>query len=184
MRRWLRGRLPSLQQLKTQGRFGFLGRLLDDPFLFHLNRRSTAGGIAVGVFVAFLPIPMQMLLAALIAIVIRVNLILAVVLVWVSNPLTIGPMLYASYRTGAFLMGQELEEIPYENALQWFLDNLHQAWQPTLLGSAFLGAIAAGVIYLAVRLLWTRAIHRERHERRRRRLNRLRPTDGGGRPPA
>ncbi len=168
MRRWLRGTLPDLQRLKDQGRFGFLGRLLEDPFLFHLNRRSTAGGVAIGVFVAFLPIPLQMLLAAVLAILVRVNLILAVVLVWISNPLTMGPMLYASYRTGAWLLSAEFEAIDYDNAVQWFLGNLHQAWQPVLTGSLVLGAIASLLAYVAILLVWRYAVHRERHQRRTR----------------
>ncbi|MBK5936853.1 MAG: DUF2062 domain-containing protein [Halorhodospira halophila] len=166
MRRWLKGTLPDLQRLKQQGRFGFLGRLLEDPFLFHLNRRSTAGGVAIGVFVAFLPIPLQMLLAAVIAILVRVNLILAVILVWVSNPLTMGPMIYASYRTGAWLLGAEFEQFDYDNTVQWFLGNLNQAWQPVLTGSLVLGALAGVITYIAVLLIWRYAVHRERNQRR------------------
>ncbi|ABM62025.1 DUF2062 domain-containing protein [Halorhodospira halophila] len=177
MRRWLKGALPDLQRLKHQGRFAFLGRLLEDPFLFHLNRRSTAGGVAIGVFVAFLPIPLQMLLAAVIAILVRVNLILAVILVWVSNPLTMGPMIYASYRTGAWLLGVEFEPIDYDNAFQWFLGNLHQAWQPVVTGSLVLGVIAGGLTYIAVLLTWRYAVHRERHQRRVRFAHRRRSTD-------
>ncbi len=168
MRRWLRGNLPNLHDLKRQGRFEFLGRLLDDPFLLHLNRRSTAGGMAIGVFVAFLPIPLQMLLAAVLAILVRVNLILAVVLVWVSNPLTIGPMLFSSYWLGASLLGTELEEVPYENALQWFLNNLDQVWQPLLLGAVILGTASGVMTYFVVLYLWRLAVYRERDQRRRR----------------
>ena len=48
-----------------------------------------------------------MLLAALIAIWLKVNLPLSVALVWVSNPITMGPMFYFAYKLGALLMGEE-----------------------------------------------------------------------------
>jgi len=34
------------------------------PMVWHLNRRSVAGGVAVGLFVSWMPLPMQMLVAA------------------------------------------------------------------------------------------------------------------------
>ena len=59
------------------------------PMVWHLNRRSVAGGVAVGLFVSWVPLPMQMLLAAVLAAVLRVHVPVSVVMVWFTNPLTV-----------------------------------------------------------------------------------------------
>ncbi len=159
-RRVLKQYLPDFQKIRERGRFGFFGRLLEDPFLLHLNRRSVAGGVAVGLFVAFLPIPMQMVAAAGVAVLVRVNLLLSVMLVWVSNPFTMPPMLYASYRLGARITGTNIERRPFELKLEWFWDNLAQTWQPLLLGSVLLGLLTAAIGYLLVLLAWRLYVYR------------------------
>jgi len=56
--------------------------------------------MAVGLFCAFVPLPIQMLLAAAAAIIFRVNLPISVGLVWITNPVTIPPMFYFCYKVG------------------------------------------------------------------------------------
>jgi uncharacterized protein (DUF2062 family) len=65
--------------------------------LWHLHRRSVAGGFAVGMFAGLVPgsNPVQFAVAALMAIGFKVNLPIAVIVTLYSNPLTIVP-LYAS----------------------------------------------------------------------------------------
>ncbi len=159
-RRWLRRYLPDLQSIRERGRIGFFGHLLEDPFLLHLNRRSVAGGVAVGLFVCMLPIPMQMVVAAGVAILVRVNLLISVALVWVSNPFTMPPMLYASYKLGAKIMGANIQRKPFELRVEWFWDNLAQIWQPLLLGSVIIGLLAAAVGYLLAHLAWRFYVYR------------------------
>ena len=50
---------------------------------------------------AFLPVPFQMVLAALGALWRRVNLPLAVALICITNPLTMAPAFYLCYKVGA-----------------------------------------------------------------------------------
>ena len=81
-----------------------MGKWLQNPEIWHFHRRSVAGAAFIGLFVSFLPIPMHMLIAAAIAIATRCNLPLAVGLVWVNNPLTMGPLYFFAYKLGAWLM--------------------------------------------------------------------------------
>ena len=144
-----------------------LGDILHDPDIFHLTRRSSSGGVAAGLFVAFIPLPGHTLYAALLAILFRVNLPLAVLFSYVSNPFTIPPLFYLAYRTGALMLG-----LPYHNytfQLSW--DGLqgvfHEIWAPLLLGSLMIGLISAGCGYLSVRLLWWLSVKRRWEHRRR-----------------
>ena len=50
------------------------GDSLFHPALWHLNRRSAAGGVAVGLFCGLIPGPLQMLGAGIACVLFRVNL--------------------------------------------------------------------------------------------------------------
>jgi uncharacterized protein (DUF2062 family) len=56
--------------------------------LWHPCRESAASGLGIGLFVAMLPIPGQMLLAALGAMKLRANVAIAIAACWVTNPAT------------------------------------------------------------------------------------------------
>lgn len=146
------------------------GDLLHDPNLWHLNRRSVAGGFAVGLFTAFIPIPFQMLLAAGIAIVSRVNLPISVLLVWISNPITMPPMFYSAYKLGQWLLGGTPGEFHFELSMDWLMTELGEVWKPFLLGCLLLGIASALVGYTTIRLYW-RYLVVQRLEKRRLRQN-------------
>lgn len=171
-RRLIRRYLPNLKDLRDQGRLGIFGKLLDDPFLLHLNRRSVAGGVGLGVFTAFLPIPMQMVVAAALAIVIRVNLLVSVVTVWISNPVTMGPLWYFGYRVGARILGTEIERKPFEVSLAWVWDNIAQIWAPLILGCVVVGLIGGTLGYFLVHGVWRVYLYRHLYMRRLRKRSR------------
>ena len=83
-KRLFRKYLPSPDRLKGHKSLSFLGGVLSDPNLWHINRHSLAGAAFIGVFTGLLPIPLQMGLAALLAVRFHCNLPLSVVLVWIS----------------------------------------------------------------------------------------------------
>jgi hypothetical protein len=93
-RRLLRRYLPDHRRIREHRHLQFFGDRLHDPNLWHLNRRSVAGAMGVGVFVALLPTLGQMAVAAAAAIWLRVNLPLAVAMVWITNPLTMPPIFF------------------------------------------------------------------------------------------
>ena len=130
------------------------GRLLHDPNLWHLNRHSVAWGVSVGLFMAFVPVPFQMVLAVAAGVLVGANLPVAVVFVWVSNPITVAPMFYAAYRFGAWMLDEHPRRIQFEMSIQWLLTRLDDIWEPFLLGCFVLGLLSATVGHLAVRAIW------------------------------
>jgi len=146
--------LPHPDRFHQHRHLRHLGAVLHRPDLWHLNRRSAAGAVAVGLFVGFLPIPFQMLVAALVAIIVRVNLPIAVVLVWFSNPLTIPPLMVFAYEFGAWLLGIPPGHLHIEMTWNWFGSTFLGIWEPLLLGCIVLGVISALAGYIGVRLLW------------------------------
>lgn len=150
MQRWL----PDQQTLKENKQLRLFGKLLLDANLWHLNRRSAAGAFAVGLFMIWVPLPCQMLLAAGLAIACRVNLTLAVALVWLSNPLTIPPMFYGAYLVGCQLLGQPVQAIDIQFTWAWLVSVLGTVAPPLLLGSLVLALLSALLGYTLTRTLW------------------------------
>jgi len=130
------------------------GKLLHDPNLLHLNRRSIAGAMAVGLFFAFVPLPSQMVLAAGTAIWLRVNLPLSVSMVWLTNPFTIPPIFYFCYQLGTWLMGTPTENLHFEVTWAWLSIAGAEVLEPFLLGCLVMSVLSAILGWSTVRLLW------------------------------
>ncbi|ASK34378.1 DUF2062 domain-containing protein [Alloalcanivorax mobilis] len=173
-KRLFRKYLPSPERLKGHKALGFLGGILSDPNLWHINRRSLSGAAFIGVFTGLLPIPMQMGLAALLALRFHCNLPLSVVLVWLSNPLTYVPIFYFTYRVGTWMLGMTPSP-PHGIDVAWFVQQLVPLWAGSLVCAVTGGLLA----FLTVRLFWRLAVIRSWNLRARyRRRKRTRPKDG------
>lgn len=167
----IRKYLPDPEKLANTPGLGFMRHRLQDPNLWHLNRHSASGAMFWGLWCAFLPMPLQMIPAAIAALVFRVNLPLCIVLVWLSNPLTMIPVIYTSYFVGASLLHK-----PMINGTQLYqlVDNLgalisslfsdkpaapqhlalSQHVEPILLGMLVTGFLFGCIGYLAMNWYW------------------------------
>lgn len=166
--------LPHPKIITDNRLIRLLGPRLHDPSLWHINRKSFSGAIAVGVFFAFMPVPFQMLLAALAAISLRFNILVAVSTVWISNPITLAPMFYFCYRIGAAILDTHADNFNFELSFDWVVTGMLDIWQPLILGCLVVGLVSATVSYWLMQFLWryhllTR-IKNRRESRRRRKL--------------
>ncbi len=172
-RRLIKRFLPDPHKIRDNKYLKLFGDLLHSPNLWHLNKRSVSGAFSVGLFSAFIPLPMQMLIAAAGAIVFRVNLPIASGLVWITNPVTIPPVFYFAYKIGATILGVPIQSTHFHLSLEWMESELIAVWQPFLLGcfiSATVSAVAGNVL---ARLLWRLMVVRSWTERKRLRGNRV-----------
>ncbi len=156
--------LPSHEAVRSNRFIALFGRHLRHPNLWHLNRRSVAGGVAVGLLCGLIPGPLQMLGGALLAVVFRVNLPVAVFGTLYTNPLTIVPLYYLAYKLGMLVTGQDSGALP-EPALEFHISDIG-AWigmlsewmtamgRPFVLGLVLLASSLALAGYVAVRLGW------------------------------
>lgn len=173
MRRFFKRILPERRTIQGHRHLRFLGRIIHDPGIFHLTRHSTAGGVATGLFYAFIPIPGQMILAGLTAIWFRVNLPLAVILVWITNPVTIPPILYAGYKTGSWILGRPYKPIDFNLSWQWLGEQFLEIWPSLVTGCLILGALAGISGYAAMRLVWRLHVVRQWEARKQKKLQGL-----------
>ena len=122
-----------------------------------------------------IPVPSQMLFAAVCAILFRANLPLSVALVWISNPLTMGPIFYFNYVVGTYILGQEAsEDLHFELSWDWIINVLGDVWQPLYLGSILVGIILGISSFFVIHVLWR--LHVIKHwklRKERRKLKRM-----------
>lgn len=164
-RRFIKRYLPNHGSFREHPHLKRFGARLQDGNLWHLNRRSVSGAVAVGLFWAFMPIPLQMIPAAASAIFLRINLPISIVLVWITNPLTMPPILYGTYRFGAWLLGRPPQRFSFTFSMDNLFTMMHGIWAPLLLGSLVTGVIAALLGFTLVRLSWRVYIIRHRRAR-------------------
>lgn len=128
--------------------------LLQDHRLWGIRRRWVVPAFAIGLFIAFMPIVGHTALAILLALAFRVNIPIAAVTTWVSNPATMFPMYYYAYQLGSRILGWELQPFAFEPSVDWLTHTFVNIWQPMLLGSVLLGTAAAIVGYVSLDILW------------------------------
>ncbi len=146
--------LPHPQTIKDNKTLQVFGDWLHKPNLWHLNRRSVAGAFAVGLFFAWMPVPFQMALAAGMAIFIGTNLPLSVVLVWITNPVTIPPMFYFAYLVGTWIIGEPATDFTFELSFDWLFNELESSWKPFLVGCFTMATISSLLGYFSIQGLW------------------------------
>lgn len=169
-RRLFKRYMPDPTSIREHKSLRFLGTLLHDPNLWHLNRHSVARAMAVGVFAAFLPIPFQMLVAAILAIWVRGNIPIAVSLVWLTNPITMPVVFFCTYQTGAWLMNVPARSLPDELTWEWISGELSSLWQPFLLGSVVVGLVLGALAYCLTMTYWRWWVSRQWKRRKQSRM--------------
>jgi uncharacterized protein (DUF2062 family) len=153
-KKFFRKYLPDPDAVKRHRALAVFGKALHAPNLWHLNRHSVARAFAVGAFWAVIPMPFQMIPGALCALLFRANLALTVFLVCLTNPLTIGPVYYCTYRVGRVVMGIDPNDAPLKLTMSSIGDHLGRVWQPLYVGSLVTGALLSVASYLIVRSAW------------------------------
>ena len=140
--------------------------VLSHPVYFAANRKSVAGGLWVGLFIAFTPIPGHTVLAILAALLLRVNIPVAAVAVWVTNPLTVVPVFYLAYRLGCAMMIIPVQSFPEEFSWNWVTTEFIDIWKPLWFGSLILATSIASTGYILISVVWrllTAYRYRRRH---------------------
>ena len=151
--------IPHKESIASNSIIRLFDEYLHDPNIWHIHRRSSAGGAAIGVFCAFIPIPIQTLSAAALAILFRMNLPIAILFSFLANPITVPFIFFYSYKLGSILFGLEENQITNiipENTtiIEWFNTIFLNIWEPLLIGCLILGLISSSITYFLIRLIW------------------------------
>jgi uncharacterized protein len=140
--------------------------LLEHPVYWSLNRRSVTRAFALGLFIAFVPMPIHLLLGVALALLLRLNVPAAVAGTFIANPLTAAPMYLGAYWVGCQLLGLSPRRVAFEMSWTWLTTTLIPIWKPLLLGCLVLGMLTALVGYVLLGGLWHLSLVIKYHRRR------------------
>jgi uncharacterized protein (DUF2062 family) len=156
--------LPTYESVVENKFLRLFGDLLLHPGIWAWNRRSVAGGIATGLFCGLIPGPLQVITATAAAIFFRINLPVAIVGTFYTNPLTIVPLYLLGYEIGAFTLGATggvAPPPPPDFVWGEFGQSMREliAWgvnlgAPLALGVLLLAVLLAIGGYIVVRVAW------------------------------
>jgi uncharacterized protein len=188
--------LPSHESIANNRWLRWLGPTLLHRSLWHMSRRGVAVGAAIGVFFAFITPIAQIPLSAGISVLLRANVPVAIAATLVNTPPTFGPVYYAAWRVGSWMLGEEANEARSPQALRstseaaaapqagtasavpssWrrYWNTVQAIGKPLLLGAAVFSVVFSALAYVLVNLVWHWRVRQKRLRRLRERLARQR----------
>lgn len=177
-RKLFRKYIPSHAAISANRYVARFGSFLRHHNLWHLHRRSVAGGLAAGMFAGLIPgsNPVQFTAAALLAVAFRVNLPIAVIVTLYSNPFTVVPLYYLAFKLGQLVVADSAASMPDfafglegKGFTEWLpaaLDWLTSIGKPLLVGLPLLALLLSAIGYALVRVAWRSYVIRKWHRRK------------------
>ncbi|MGK2285142.1 DUF2062 domain-containing protein [Pedomonas sp. V897] len=150
-------RLPKREEILASRAMRPFARHFAHGSLWHLNRRSVARGVAIGMLFAFITPVAQTVFAALASVPFRANVAVAALATFITNPITTPPILFIAHTIGmrtlhVFGLADEHQEV---------LSSLSSLWSeaPMILGATAIGLVVIGLVsalisYFVVDMIW------------------------------
>lgn len=148
------------RKLKTRPLMRWFARHFLDKRVWRPTQHTFAGGMAVGMFITLQLLPIQMPSAAILAAVFRVNIPIAIVMCWLSNPVTMAALVPLEYEVGKWALAL-ITRVPSTPFPDRFPEDMAEMWlalrehAPVMLfGGVVLGALLAPVSYILSYGIW------------------------------
>lgn len=184
-RKHFRKYLPDHATVRDHRHLRWAGPMLKHPNLWHLNRHSVAGGVAVGILGGLIPGPVQILIAATLAMLLRVNMPVAVATTFLTNPFTWPVIFFVAYEIGRRVLGGNggrMTEFDFDWQSQPWTDFFPELWrwmlslgEAFLVGNAILATVLSILAYFGIQLAWR--LYLLRYMKKRKRRVQARPPD-------
>jgi uncharacterized protein (DUF2062 family) len=168
---WALHHVPTRESIEANRWLRPVAHRILQPSLWRFNRRSVPRGVALGTFCGILFPFAHMVLAAILALPLRANVPTAVGVTLLNNPVTIGPLLWASYHVGHWLLhfdrafGHQIAQNvkANESMLHW----LAQGGPPLIVGLLVIAIGASLAGYFGTSLVWRLRVARRWKNRHR-----------------
>jgi len=183
----LRRLMPTPEAMAKNRWLRWIGPALLHPRVWHLSRRGVALGAAVGVFFAFATPIAQIPLSAAVSVLLRCNVPAAVVSTLVNTPATFGPVYYAAWKVGSWVLDEPVDAANTPTLLtqdappaasaeesadprpwwQRWRDTLAEIGKPLLVGTMIFSVLFSGLAYGLVSGIWHLRVRLKRRRRLR-----------------
>ena len=178
---WFKQRMPQPESLAHNRWLSWLGPALYHPRLWRFSRKGLALGVAIGIFFGLLIPIAQIPASAALAVILRANLPAAMVSTLVTNPVTFGPVYYAAYHTGAWILAEEPANAlaapapagaaasgdaqpAFSLAALW--GYISGVGRPLVLGLAVFAVCGCSLVYVGVNWFWIWRVRRRWRQRK------------------
>lgn len=125
-----------------------------------ISRKMIARGAFIGIFIAMIPMPMQMLAVLLFTPFGRFNVPVALTMCWVTNPITMPFIYYIEYITGSFILASD--PLSVQLTLEWFNSNFDKILLPLYIGAFFYSVMLSFLSYYVITHFWKKSVYKER----------------------
>lgn len=119
---------------------------------FAVNKKMVSRGVFIGLFIAMIPMPAQMVAVFLFTFVGKFNFPAAILMCWITNPATMPFVYYIEYMTGQFVLGREPLEV--QLTLEWFNENFTNIMFPLYVGAMVYSITLSTLAYYAINLYY------------------------------
>ena len=145
--------LPKEHHVRDTLLHRIIGERLFDEALWKPEKKSIIYAVSMGMFVAFTPtIGIQMAVAGICAFLMRVNIPSAILVVWISNPLTAIPIYSMEIQVGFMVLGngEGFKRISDIKDLLYYI-------QPLIAGTLIVSTALAVLTFIVLTISWNLA---------------------------
>ncbi|MFM7397286.1 MAG: DUF2062 domain-containing protein [Gammaproteobacteria bacterium] len=139
-----------------------------DPRLWSMQRRSITAAFGIGLAICFIPLPVHIPVAFMLAMLLRLNVPTLIGTVFIVNPITVVPIYYLAYVTGRMALGQAPGKFRFELSWDWLQNGLGPVWKPFLLGCLICSVVFGLAGWFLLDRIWRSRVLKKYRERRHR----------------
>lgn len=156
---------PRSETLRSHWALKPFSRFFVDPRLWSLQRRTVTPAFGAGLAICFVPLPIHIPVAAMVAIFCRIHVPTIMVTLVVANPLTIVPLYLLAYKVGVIVTGAAPSRFQFEMSWDWVQHGLGPMWKPFFVGCGLTGALVGLTGYALLDVLWRYNVRKRYRER-------------------
>jgi len=161
----LRKITPRSETLRKHWALKPFSRFFGDPRLWSLQRRTVAPAFGAGLAICFIPLPIHIPVAAMVAIFCRIHIPTIMLALITVNPLTLVPVYLLAYKIGVLVTRAPEHAFKFHMSWNWVQHGLGPMWKPFLIGCGITGALVGLIGYALLDVLWRYSVRKQYRER-------------------